>query len=741
MNFIAPEKNNLFIDKKNRIWDKTKVFVENAKKAVKDTLNKASRWIKKAAWIGAMAWGTLWSPTFVATVPAWVEAVSTITPLTSTALNTITLWTAVSLLTACGGEDWPDSPIETKDTTPPTISVSQSSVDITWWKQVRISWNQLYIWDILVASRTDNQTKNCKVLISFNWKTITSWTTISEKWTLTIKVSDDAWNIKSTDIQLNIWSQEAPISWIENLRNLSLKVDQEVNLLEWITLWNGASLVKVQIEQNWQTSDIADPQHYSPEYPWNCSIILTVKSKEWNTTEYKVDNLNIKALEYQSPEIKNLQPKEILPITWNINIWDKKAYEHIEHTRIAEGTLMRDMMRKYWAWKYSPEQYQQLMLRLNTWAIWEIPLWFNNFELIGEKNNSETEHWHNTRDILNSIIKHANFKVLPDRLNSLEELYQTQPKNAINIFADSESRELLSKEDYNTYNNEYMNLRKYLTKDNFIRFLSWSNLITTSNNLKNKIYQENFNLTDNHSVYSIPQSNANSKNDTNIDKHIFITIWTNKSWNTNISNSTNGSKFPIWFHPDILFSWRSFPYNTIEWNVYAEDWNYATSFTNYTNLASTDLCFQLKADVPTGPELMDMIRNTSLTDQIHLDGQTQNLHLINPAWFIKEYLMPTTPSNINEWSTISLEKWFYKWVIFEIPWAEVNINWEWIPYNKENQSLIKNQNPFNLEWRLNWKLAKKMWYNQANSIKWKIIISDDKFNWLNITKDVSININ
>ena len=711
MNFSTLEKRKSSIDNNSWIW---------LKERIKNKLYPV------------LIWGN-------SLMPMANTTTSTINSIGVPIATTITLWTATSLLTACGGEDWPDSPIETKDTTPPTITVSKSSIDITWWKEIRISWNQLYIWDILVASRNDNQTKNCKVLLSINWKSISSWTTINESWTLTIKVSDDAGNIKSTDIQLNLWSQEAPISWIENIKNIPLQVDQEVNLIEWITLGNGASLVKVQIEQNWQISDITDPQHFIPEYPWNCNIILIVKNKEWNTTEYKVDNLNIKALEYKSPEIRYIPPKEILPVIWNINVWDKKAYEHIDHLKIAESTLMRDMMRKYWAWKYSPEQYQQLMLRLNTWTIWEKPMWFDNFELVGYDFHDESDHWHDTYDILNTTVKHANFKVLEDYENALDELYQKQPKNSMNIFWTSRWNEV-KKEDYNDNNTEYKNLKKYLNKDNFLRFVAWTNLKRSNNIFKNKIIQELFNLPDEHSTYSVPQSQANSKNDTNIDKHIFITIWTDSDWNVDISNSTTGSKFPIWFNSKILLSWRTFPINSLSWNIYTEDWNYTTSYTNYLNLAMADIIFQMKADTPNVPELMNMIRNTSLTDQIHLDWQTQNLHLINPAWFIKEYLMPTTPSDINEWSIISLEKWFYKWVIFEIPWAEVNINWEWIPYNKENQSLIKSQNPFNLEWRLNWKIAKKMWYNQTNPIKWKIIISDDKFNWLNVTKDVSINI-
>ena len=823
MHFSTPEKNNPFIDKKNNwIWDKAKSFVKNTEEAVKKTLNHAWKWIKKAVWIGAMAWSSLWSPTFIATtVPASIETVSTISPLAST----ITLWTATCLLTACGGEDWPDSPIETKDTTPPTINISKSEVDITWWKEIRISWNQLYIWNELVASRNDDKTKNCKVLLSINWKTITSWTTISEEWTLTIKVSDDAWNTKNSDIKLNMVKNAPSItvnqyevnifwwvtvninnnqllfwdeviasrnddnlesckislnfnwkdikSWdtinewwtliisvtnkkwitstaeitlknesiygLENLRNATIQVDKEINLLNWITFADGVELIKTEIEKDGKRTTISDPTHYIPSYPWIMNIIFTIKWKNWNTAEVKVDNLNIKALEYQSLEIKYLQPKEILPVVWQINSWDRNAYEHIEHLGIAECTVIRDMMRKYWAWNYTPEQYQKLMLRLNTWTIWWKPLWFDNYELIGKDLNNESEHEHNTRDILNTIIKHANFIVLDDYLNAIDELYEKQPTNSINIFAESKSVETPSKEDYNNSNLDYRNLKKYLNKDNFIRFVSWSNLLKRNNTLKNKICQENSNLPDEHSIYSIPQSQANSKNDTNINRHIFLTVWTNKEWNTDISNSSNWSKFPIWFNSKVLFSWRAFPYHTLEWNVYGEDGNYVTSFTNYTNLASTDLCYQMKADV-TADQLMPMIRNTALTDQIHLDWQTQNLYLINPAWYAKEYLMPTVPSEITEWKTISLEKWFYKLIIFDIPWAEVYINGEWIRYNKENQSLIKSQNPLNLKWRLNWDLCKKMWYNKNNPIKWKIIMSDNNFNWLNITKDVTINI-
>ena len=70
-----------------------------------------------------------------------------------------------------------------------------------------------------------------------------------------------------------------------------MQVDQEVNLLNWITFWNGVSLVKVEIEMDWQTTQISDPQHYVPSYPWQCTIILTVKDKNGNIVTEKVNKI------------------------------------------------------------------------------------------------------------------------------------------------------------------------------------------------------------------------------------------------------------------------------------------------------------------------------------------------------------------------------------------------------------------------------------------------------------------
>jgi len=314
-------------------------------------------------------------------VPASINTVTAVAP---TAAKIISAWIIASLLAACWDE--PDDVLE-KDTTPPTINVSKSEMDITWWKEVLIQGNQLLIWNTPVASRYDNKTKNCGVALYMNWKNITSGTILSEEWTLTIKVTDDAGNVRNIDIKLNVAKNAPSItvsqyevnvfwwvtvnikdnqllfwdeiiasrnddnlqsckvslnfnwqeikSWdtikeawkltititnknsktstaeitvtndaiygLENLRNATLQVDKEINLLNWISFADGVELVKTEVEIDGKRTAV-DPNHYTPSYPWTVNVIFTIQ-KNWKSTEIKVDNLTIHSLNYQEPSI------------------------------------------------------------------------------------------------------------------------------------------------------------------------------------------------------------------------------------------------------------------------------------------------------------------------------------------------------------------------------------------------------------------------------------------------------
>ena len=450
--------------------------------------------------------------------------------------------------------------------------------------------------------------------------------------------------------------------------------------------------------------------------------------------------------EHKSIEINNIKPVDILPIIWQIEVWDKRAYEHIEHLRVAEATRIRDMMREYGAGNHSPEEYQQLMMRLNTGMRWETPLWYNNYEIIwdGEWDQTDDNHAHTERHTLNTLINHANFKIVIDtdkksRQWNLAEYIQYHP-NTINIFWCSAYPDTSNKEAYESHllKKDILDL---CNSKNFIIFAAGTNIERSEWQLKNKIYNGEYEA-DEYGQYSLA-SLSNSDKNTQPNSHLLVTIATNKKWNVDQTNETyESSKFPVWFHNKVLFSGRTFPHHsTYSWKIEAESWSYTTSHTNYVNVALTDLCFQMFAEVKDVDELLSMIRSTSLTDYIKLDWETQALQLINPAWFFQKYLMPTAlPTNLKTDETIDLEKGYYHGVIYQIPGAQVSINGQWIDFSDETRDIILTQNPMTLKWRLNGNLLNKYNCKPGDIVNGQIIVVDDKWNGLNITKDFSINV-
>ena len=150
-------------------------------------------------------------------------------------------------------------------------------------------------------------------------------------------------------------------------------MDQEVNLLEGVTFAEGLTLQIIEIEQDGARSEIAHPEAYSPQIPGSINIILTLARTDGSTIEVKVDKLTVKEIQHQAIKITDLKPEKILPIIGQIEAGDKNVYSYIEHLRVAEATRIRDMMWEYGTVSHSPEEYQELMMRLNAGMILEIP--------------------------------------------------------------------------------------------------------------------------------------------------------------------------------------------------------------------------------------------------------------------------------------------------------------------------------------------------------------------------------
>ena len=164
---------------------------------IKHAINKAIAEV----WIaGSLLWWTV-APEVASTalIPETAATITAMAPTTWAAVKTITLWTAAAIASAC----------EHPDITPPTISVPKTTIDISWWEQVRINGNQLYIWSNLVASRSDDVSSNCIVSVTMNWNNI-SWNSVNEPGTINIKVTDEAGNYKNASIKINILN-DAPV--------------------------------------------------------------------------------------------------------------------------------------------------------------------------------------------------------------------------------------------------------------------------------------------------------------------------------------------------------------------------------------------------------------------------------------------------------------------------------------------------------------------------------------------------
>ena len=466
---------------------------------------------------------------------------------------------------------------------------------------------------------------------------------------------------------------------------------------------------------------------------------------------YKAEcNVVVKGMEYGKIAITNLKPVDILPVIGQVEVGDKQCYDHIEHLRLAEATRIRDMMWEYGAGEHSKEAYQQLMGRLNTGMTEEYPSGYDNFNIMGggQYTCPEDQHAHIEWSILNSLVHHAHFQVVITKGKTFEERiadFLSENPNAILIMGNSSYGEQTNREDALQWT-DTPRIKELCRAGQFILFKSGGNIKRKNGVFINKTYHIDY-FGDEHGLYSL-QSFANGINDAIADMALLVTVGTNDTGDCDqTGETTSSSRFPVGFHDKVLFSGRAFPGHELTNGAYSSEGGnsnngkYATSFTNYVNVAMMSICFQMYAEARDVFELLDMVRATCLTNYIRLDGQTQPLQLINPAGLYKKYLTPQNlPSSISSSETLSLDKGYYKGVLFCIPGAEVKINGEWVAFDNKNKDTILSQNPMNLEWRLSGELIKKYGYTSGQTIEGQIITVDDKWGGLRLEVPMTVQV-
>ena len=229
---------------------KTKLFLKNTKKAVRDTLAKV--WIAST-----IAWWTV-APAATSFIPETVATINIMATTTWVSVKTITLWTAAALAAAC----------EHPDITPPNVEVVNREISISWWEALRISGNQVYIWNNLVFRCSDDVSTNLNISVTFNWKPISSWFVFNEWGTINGKATDEAGNQSS--------NASSKVNLLNNAPVIDLKQSQVDISKEKVVYFDSSKLVIW-----WET--IAT---WSDDKTQNCKVSLTLDGKEvksWDT--------------------------------------------------------------------------------------------------------------------------------------------------------------------------------------------------------------------------------------------------------------------------------------------------------------------------------------------------------------------------------------------------------------------------------------------------------------------------
>ena len=201
------------------------------------------------------------------------------------------------------------------DSEAPTITISIGENKVIAGVTATINDNQLLFDDEVSATWTDDYTKTCKAELSLTpegattAKTINSGDELTEAGTLKLTVADDFQNAASTEIKLTAIA----VYGLENLANLQLQVDQEVNLMEGLTLAEGLILQKVEVIQDDVRTEVKNLTAYVPDYPGAVVIIFSFTKPDGSTIETSVDNLLVKALDHNTLQIISISPEDILP--------------------------------------------------------------------------------------------------------------------------------------------------------------------------------------------------------------------------------------------------------------------------------------------------------------------------------------------------------------------------------------------------------------------------------------------
>lgn len=151
---------------------------------------------------------------------------------------------------------------------------------------------------------------------------------------------------------------------------------------------------------------------------------------------------------------------------------------------------------------------------------------------------------------------------------------------------------------------------------------------------------------------------------------------------------------------------------------------------------------QLDPYIKNANDLKNIILPASNNDTNSNGTIKESISIPNISWIIKKKLVPNNiPFYLNlsdNNSKYDLQKWEYPFIIFDIPWAMMEYNWDLIPYDKENSYILNNIDLSKCNRSLDKGEILRLWYTQWDVLKWNVIILDENWKKFKATKPISI---
>ena len=570
----------------------------------------------------------------------------------------------------------------------------------------------------MVASWKDDKSKSFKVDLKFNGQPVKSWDTIDWAGTLSITVTNEKWKSSSTEITVT----NNAVFGLETLRKASMKVDQEINLLNGISFAKWVELVRTEIEIDGKRSTITDPSHYTPSYPGFCSIIFTVQWKNGETAEIKVDNLTVKPLDYKEATINNA------------NMIQEKYPWYNNLQQSTKNFIYPHLIASYAACNWSKQDNRVHIIMWETTDASDVDnIW---------QFTTPSDHAYQWYYRIRALSPDVPIKWCKDYWINLENYINQHPNNffLISCAADIwwwENREQM----YN--NNETAPLRNILKKENVIAICSDGN----SSQNKWKVYNESIKNWNRYKSCSI---------NSNLNNQITVT-WYNSWWGDNYFSPRYSvywwlrSALPVWFNKN---KWNIvMPMIPLIWPSNHEDGitdsSYPTAVTSGVIWNAISVIMSNHPWITAEDAMTIIVKNYLIQEKFQYKDETTNWELVDgDYWYFidMQKLLKSELLQSDKIEKIQLNSdmvslpggpgicYTGKWIQFEYEWEKHNVT-------SENQSVLNQAlKSGNVKWYWHKDSFKK--YGWTDSANFDVYVVDK--NWkkipdvhLSITKNIN----